>query len=67
MKHLLLLLLTLNLTLSFSQPKIGKEIVNTSTIYTIDESWEPKGATRFKADETNTYIECICNVRKNKR
>ena len=55
MKHLLLLLLTLNLTFSFSQPKIGKEIVNTSTIYTIDESWEPKGATRFKADETS-YI-----------
>ena len=55
MKHLLLLLLTLNLTLSFSQPKIGKEIVNTSTIYTIDDSWEPKGATKFKADETS-YI-----------
>ena len=50
MKHLLLLLLTLNLTFSFSQPKIGKEIVNTSTIYTIDDSWEPKGATKFKAN-----------------
>ena len=53
MKHLLLLLLTLNLTFSFSQSKIGKEIINKSTIYTIDESWEPKGATKFKADETS--------------
>jgi len=56
MKHLLLLLLTFNLTFSFSQPKVSKKSINTSTIYMIDESWAPRGATRFKADETS-YLQ----------
>lgn len=55
MKHLLLLLLTLNLTFSFSQQKIKKE-TNVSTIYMIDESWSPRGATKFEADKTS-YLQ----------
>lgn len=55
MKHLLLLLLTLNLTFSFSQQKIKKE-TNISTIYMIDESWSPRGSTKFEADKTS-YLQ----------
>tara|TARA_R110002020_G_scaffold346320_2_gene560171 strand:- start:9088 stop:9528 length:441 start_codon:yes stop_codon:yes gene_type:complete len=56
MKYLLILLLTLNLTFSFSQPKIGEENIKTSTIFMIDKSWSPRGATKFKADETS-YLQ----------
>ena len=55
MKHLLLLLLTLNLTFSFSQQKIKKE-TNISTIYMIDESWSSRGVTKFEADKTS-YLQ----------
>ncbi len=59
MKHLLLLLLTLNLTLSFSQPKIGKENIKTSTVYMLDETWQPRGATHWKTDGDLNYIQIV--------
>lgn len=59
MKHLLLLLLTLNLTLSFSQPKIGKENIKTSTIYILDETWQPRGATHWETDGDLNYVQVV--------
>ena len=56
MKYLLLLLLTLNLTFGFTQSKTNKEEIKTSTIYIIDESWSPRGTTRWKADK-NSYLQ----------
>ena len=56
MKYILLLLLTLNITFGFTQPKVDKEKTKTSTIYIIDESWSPREAPRWKADETS-YLQ----------
>jgi len=58
MKYLLLLLLTLNLTFGFTQSKVGKEKIKTSTIYIIDESWSPRGATRWESDK-NSYLQIV--------
>tara|TARA_R110000765_G_scaffold399226_2_gene493775 strand:- start:34 stop:483 length:450 start_codon:yes stop_codon:yes gene_type:complete len=58
MKYLLLILLTLNLTFGFTQSKVGKEKIKTSTTYIIDESWSPRGATRWKADK-NSYLQIV--------
>jgi len=60
MKYILLLLLTLNITFGFTQPKISRENVKTSTIYIIDESWSPRGAPRWKADKTS-YLQIVGN------
>jgi hypothetical protein len=56
MKFILLLLLTLNLTFSFSQSKIENKRTNRSTIYIIDESWQPRGSTRYEADKSS-YLQ----------
>ena len=56
MKYILLLLLTLHITFGFTEPKIDKEKIKTSTIYIIDESWSPREAPRWKADETS-YLQ----------
>ena len=60
MKYILLLFLTLNLTFSFSQSKIEKGKINTSTIYIIDESWKPRESPRWKADESS-YLQISGN------
>ena len=44
MKYLLTLLLTLNLTFSFSQLKEGHKEITTPTVYMIDESWKPNSS-----------------------
>ncbi len=56
MKYLLLLLLLLNLNFSFTQTKLGIKKTNTSTIYIIDESWQPRESPRWKADESS-YLQ----------
>jgi len=56
MKYLLLLLLTLSSTFGFTQPKVGKQMVKTNTIYILDKSWAPRGATKFKTDESS-YLQ----------
>ncbi len=56
MKYLLLLLLLLNLNFSFTQTKSVIKKTNTSTIYIIDESWQPRGSTRYEADD-KSYLQ----------
>ena len=60
MKYLLLLLLFLNLNFSFTQSKLEVNKTNTSTIYIIDESWKPREAPRWKADESS-YLQISGN------
>ena len=58
MKYLLLILLTLNLTFGFTQSKINKEEIKTSTIYIIDESWSPRGVKQWESDK-NSYLQIV--------
>lgn len=62
MKQLLLLLLTLNLTFGFSQPKEGHKEVTTSTVYMIDESWVPGEAYRWSTEDNTSYVQIIHGV-----
>jgi hypothetical protein len=41
---------------SFTQSKLGINKTNTSTIYMIDESWQPRGSTKYEADNTS-YLQ----------
>tara|TARA_R110000751_G_scaffold303580_1_gene418419 strand:+ start:214 stop:669 length:456 start_codon:yes stop_codon:yes gene_type:complete len=59
MKYLILLLLIFNLTLGFTQHKPQPEITKTSTIYILDETWKPRGATHWNTDGEVNYIHII--------
>ncbi len=59
MKHLLFLLFTLSLTLGFTQNKLAPKITKTSTVYILDETWQPREAPHWETDGDLNYVQIV--------
>ena len=59
MKHLILLFLLFNLTIGLTQIKPEPQNTKISTVYILDESWAPRGATHWPTNGDVNYVQVV--------
>jgi hypothetical protein len=59
MKYLTILFLLFNLTIGLTQTKPEPQNTKTSTVYILDESWQPREAPHWETDGNTNYVQIV--------